>query len=261
MRRHPARTATRRRDSGAQAKAARRPVARSQAARSTAGIDGAALLARLLYRDGLMLIIDKPAGLAVHAGPSGGRNLEHAFDALRFGLPNPPALAHRLDRDTSGCLVLGRHRKALAKLGRLFSEGAIEKTYWAIVAGRPPAAEGRIDLSLRKITSKDGWRMVADAKGQRAVTDYRLLGAADGIAWLELKPRTGRTHQIRVHCAAIGCPVLGDRQYGQPAAGQPLHLHARSIAVPLYPRRVPVAATAPPPAHMIEALRRCGYAE
>src|SRR5690606_28239634 len=91
------------------------------------------LQARVLHRDGLILVIDKPAGLPVHAGPGGGANLEALFDALRFGLPTPPALAHRLDRDTSGCLVLGRHRKALAKLGRLFQAGAVEKVYWAVV--------------------------------------------------------------------------------------------------------------------------------
>src|SRR5262249_61159245 len=110
------------------------------------------LLGRILHRDGLMLIIDKPAGLPVHAGPGGGPNLEAGFDALRFGLPAPPALAHRLDRDTSGCLVLGRHRKALARLGRLFAGGQVEKTYWAVVEGVPPAAEGRIALALRKLS-------------------------------------------------------------------------------------------------------------
>src|SRR3954469_24302541 len=90
---------------------------------------------RMLYRDGLMLVVDKPAGIPVHAGPGGGPNLEQHLDALRFGLPRVPSLAHRLDRDTSGCLVLGRHRKALAKLGRLFMAGRVEKTYWAVVAG------------------------------------------------------------------------------------------------------------------------------
>ena len=95
------------------------------------------MLARLLYRDGLMLVIDKPAGFAVHRGPKGGESLEDYFDALRFGLPRAPALAHRLDRDTSGCLVLGRHRKALAELGRLFKHGRIGKTYWAVVEGGP----------------------------------------------------------------------------------------------------------------------------
>src|SRR5574338_622031 len=101
--------------------------------------------ARLLYRDGLILVLDKPAGLPVHAGPGGGPNLEQCFEALRFGLPANPALAHRLDRDTSGCLVLGRHRKALAKLGRLFQAGKVDKTYWAVVEGEPAEDSGRID--------------------------------------------------------------------------------------------------------------------
>jgi tRNA pseudouridine32 synthase/23S rRNA pseudouridine746 synthase/23S rRNA pseudouridine1911/1915/1917 synthase len=216
------------------------------------------LEARLLYRDGLVLILDKPAGIAVHAGPSGGPNLEAGFDALRFGLPKPPALAHRLDRDTSGCLVLGRHRKALAKLGRLFAGAAVEKIYWAVVEGAPAADHGTVDLALRKITSKAGWRMIAGTDGLAAITDYRVLGRAPGLAWLELKPRTGRTHQIRVHCAALGCPVLGDPLYGR-GAGQALHLHARAVTVPLYANRPAITATAPVPAHMLAALTRCGF--
>src|ERR1700756_1645690 len=101
--------------------------------------------ALLLYRDGLMLALNKPAGIAVHRGPKGGASLEDDFDALRFGLPRKPALAHRLDRETSGCLVLGRHRRALAQLGRLFKSGAVEKTYWAMVEGGPDADEGAIE--------------------------------------------------------------------------------------------------------------------
>jgi len=220
---------------------------------------GGGLIERILYRDALILIIDKPAGIAVHAGPSGGANLEQGFDALRFGLPHAPALAHRLDRDTSGCLVLGRHRKALAKLGRLFSTGAVEKTYWAVVDGAPPSDEGRIELSLRKLTSKAGWHMVADPAGVSAITDYRVLGRANGLTWLELKPRTGRTHQIRVHCASLGCPVRGDPVYGS-ANGQPLHLHARAISLKLYPARPPITARAPVPPQMLTALKACGFA-
>src|SRR5207302_10051350 len=112
------------------------------------------IVARLLYRDGLILVIDKPAGFAVHKGPKGtkgGENLEDYFGALRFGLPRAPALAHRLDRDTSGCLVLGRHRKALAALGKLFKTGAIGKTYWAVVEGGPEAEEGQIELPLARL--------------------------------------------------------------------------------------------------------------
>jgi tRNA pseudouridine32 synthase/23S rRNA pseudouridine746 synthase/23S rRNA pseudouridine1911/1915/1917 synthase len=222
----------------------------------------AELQSRLLYRDGLMLVIDKPAGLPVHAGPGGGPNLEQFLDALRFGLPKPPALAHRLDRDTSGCLVLGRHRKALARLGRLFAEGRVDKTYWAVVKGAPAEAQGTMDLPLRKeSTRRGGWRMVPDAAGQRAVTAWRVLAAKDGRAWLELSPRTGRTHQIRVHCAALGCPVLGDALYGGRRGSDPpaLHLHARRIVVPLYANKPPVAVEAPPPAHMLPALRALGH--
>ena len=227
------------------------------------GSTGAAALAdrsladRVLYRDGLMLVIDKPAGIAVHPGPGGGADLESGFDALRFGLPKPPALAHRLDRDTSGCLVLGRHSKALRRLGALFADGKIEKTYWAIVDGRPAQDRGRIETGLRKLSRSSGWRMVVDPAGQRAVTEWQVLGAADGRSWLELRPRTGRTHQIRVHCAALGCPVAGDPVYGQ--GGGPLLLHARAISVPLYPARPPIAVTAPPPPHILGALVRFGY--
>ena len=220
------------------------------------------LEARLLFRDGLMLILDKPAGLAVHAGPRGGDNLRDYLDALRFGLPQAPELAHRLDRDTSGCLVLGRHRKALAKLGRLFSEGNVRKTYWAVAVGAPPQDEGLIDLPLLKENRKTGWKMKVDAKGQASQTAYSVVGRGDGRCWLALEPKTGRTHQLRVHLAAIGCPILGDPVYGgaATAAGTfPLHLHAREIRVPLYPRRTPIKAVAQVPEHMKIALRGCGW--
>jgi RluA family pseudouridine synthase len=222
---------------------------------------------RILHRDGLILILDKPAGVPVHAGPGGGINLELYLEALRFGLPRAPTLAHRLDRDTSGCLVLGRHRKALARLGRLFAGGQVEKVYWAVVRGTPPEPEGRIELALKKRSEQRGWWMQPDPAGQAAVTDWRVLGRArdgGGLTWLECRPRTGRTHQVRVHCAELGCPILGDPIYG-PRGGAgpppPLHLHARAIAVPLYPNRAPVTAEAPPPAHMVEALRACGYGD
>ena len=220
------------------------------------------LVPRLLYRDALILVIDKPAGIAVHPGPKGGDSLEAHFDGLRFGLPRVPALAHRLDRDTSGCLVLGRHRKALQKLGSLFKAGRIDKTYWAVVEGVPDAESGTIDLALGRRDASRGWWMQVDPAGQEAVTDWRVLGRGDGRSWLELKPRTGRTHQIRVHCAALGWPLVGDGIYGDRAAAETttLHLLARRVGVPLYPSRAPVDAEAPVPGHMAAALAALGFA-
>jgi tRNA pseudouridine32 synthase/23S rRNA pseudouridine746 synthase len=220
------------------------------------------ILARVLYRDAMMLVLDKPPGLAVHAGPRGGPSLEDLFDALRYGLPRPPSLAHRLDRDTSGCLVLGRHRKALALLGELFSSGRVEKVYWAVVEGAPLQDHGTIDLALTKRSTRaKGWWMEPDPAGQRAITEYRVAGRAAGRAWVELRPKTGRTHQIRAHLEAIGCPVVGDPVYGADGAGSKLarlHLHSRSIAIPLYPKRSPIHVEASPPPHMHAMLRACG---
>jgi tRNA pseudouridine32 synthase / 23S rRNA pseudouridine746 synthase len=220
------------------------------------------LQTRLLYRDALMLIIDKPAGLAVHRGPKGGPSLEGLLDALRFGLPKRPELAHRLDRDTSGCLVLGRHHRALRRLGRLFAAGQVDKIYWAVVEGAPPEAEGRIDLPLGRRDKQRGWWMKVDPGGLPSITDYRVLGRRNDLTWLELRPSTGRTHQLRVHLAALGCPVLGDAIYGSARRADPerppLHLHARAIALPLYADRAPIAAVAPPPGHMSKALTACG---
>ena len=224
-------------------------------------MDPSELEARLLFRDGMMLILDKPPGLAVHAGPRGGASLRDDLDGLRFGLPQAPELAHRLDRDTSGCLVLGRHRKALARLGKLFAEGQIRKIYWAIVVGKPPQASGLIDLPLLKENRKSGWRMKIDAKGQASQTEYSTIGSSGAATWLSLAPKTGRTHQLRVHLAAIGCPILGDPVYGgdaTKAAEFALHLHAREIRVPLYPRRAPIKAVAEVPPHM-QAQMRIGW--
>jgi tRNA pseudouridine32 synthase / 23S rRNA pseudouridine746 synthase len=221
------------------------------------------LLDRLLYRDGLMLVINKPAGLPVHSGPGGGDNLENYFDALRFGLPRPPALAHRLDRDTSGCLVLGRHPKALRKLGKLFSEHRIEKIYWAICKGVPEKLSGAINAPLKKQARSKGWRIdIAnenDEGGQAAKTTYRVLSNHDGLSFIEAKPKTGRTHQIRVHLDSIGASILGDPQYGNLTSEErdlPMMLHARRIIIPISKNKDPVAVEAGPPEGMAEMLSK-----
>jgi tRNA pseudouridine32 synthase / 23S rRNA pseudouridine746 synthase len=219
------------------------------------------MVARLLYRDGLMLVIDKPAGMAVHRGPKGGESLEDHFDALRFGLPRAPALAHRLDRDTSGCLVLGRHRKALAALGKMFKTGKIGKTYWAVVEGGPDAGEGTVDIPLGKRDQTRGWWMKPDAEGQPAVTTWKVMGRGTGLTWLAMEPVTGRTHQLRVHAAEMGWPIVGDNIYGKaPRSGGPiLHLHSREVVVPISKNKPPVAVVAPVPEHMRERLTACGW--
>jgi tRNA pseudouridine32 synthase/23S rRNA pseudouridine746 synthase len=219
------------------------------------------MLGRVLHRDGLMLVIDKPPGLPVHRGPKGGGSLEDWFDHLRYGLPRPPALAHRLDKDTSGCLVLGRHRKALAHLGLLFKHGKVGKTYWAVVEGGPEKEDGVIDLPLGRLDESRGWWMKPDPKGLPSVTTWKVLGRSGPMTWLALTPMTGRTHQLRVHCAAMGWPILGDNIYGAaPRFGRPvMHLHAREITVPLSKNKPPVRVVAPVPEHMRERLAVCGW--
>ncbi|HKS86607.1 MAG TPA: RNA pseudouridine synthase [Pseudolabrys sp.] len=219
------------------------------------------MLARLLYRDGLMLVVDKPAGLPVHRGPKGVAALEDYFDALRFGLPRRPALAHRLDRDTTGCLVLGRHRKALALLGKLFKQGKIGKCYWAVVGGEPGANEGRINIPLARRDDSRGWWMKADQHGLPSTSTWKVLGRGAGMAWLALEPLTGRTHQLRVHCAEMGWPIIGDTIYGNaPRADAPsLHLHARTVTVPIFKNKPAVTVSAPVPDHMRDLLSKCGW--
>ena len=221
------------------------------------------MLARLLYRDGLMLVVDKPAGLPVHRGPKGGDALEDYFDALRFGLPRSPALAHRLDRDTTGCLVLGRHRKALALLGKLFKQGKVSKCYWAVVEGGPEAEEGRIDIALSKRDDSRGWWMKADTQGLPCASTWKVMGRGPSLTWVALEPLTGRTHQLRVHCAEMGWPIVGDNIYGKaPRAGGPaLHLHSREVTVPIFKNKPPVQIIAPVPEAMRERLVACGWSE
>jgi tRNA pseudouridine32 synthase / 23S rRNA pseudouridine746 synthase len=208
----------------------------------------------LLFQDARLVVLDKPAGLPVHPGPRGGPSVEDVFPTLSRR-KDGPWLAHRLDADTAGCLVVALRRAALLAAQAAFAAGTVEKTYWAVVRGGPADAAGHIDAPLLKRSTKEGWRMVVDPAGQPAASDFSVRGRGDGMAWLEIRPRTGRTHQVRAHCAALGCPVLGDPVYGT-ADGAKLHLLARAIKIPLDP---PVAATAPVPPHMRAALAACGW--
>ncbi|MGE4281183.1 MAG: RluA family pseudouridine synthase [Magnetospirillum sp.] len=217
--------------------------------------------ARVLYKDQDVIVLDKPAGLAVHAGPNSPDHLELYLDALKYGWSQAPRLAHRLDRDTSGCLLLGRHDKSIKRLGKMFMQGRIEKAYWTVVQGGPAADQGVVEAPILKITGKGGWRIVIDPAGQPAITQWRVLGRGDGLAWIECVPKTGRTHQIRVHMKHLGCPVRGDGYYGpDPIPGQMLHLQSHMIGVPpLSSGKDWIRAAAPPPPHMMAALSECGW--
>lgn len=199
------------------------------------------------------VVLNKPAGLPVHPGPQGGPSVEDCFPTLSRR-KDGPWLVHRLDADTAGCLVVALRKVPLLAAQAAFAAGTVRKVYWAVVEGAPEADAGTIDAPVSKVTSRDGWRMMVNPSGQRAVTSWRVLGRADGRAWLELSPQTGRTHQIRVHCAHAGWPLVGDPIYGQGEAG--LHLLARSIVVPVEP--LLKAFAAPPPA-MQPALSLCGW--
>jgi hypothetical protein len=196
------------------------------------GIGPDEMLARVLFRDGLMLIIDKPAGLSVHRGPKGGPSLEDYLDGLRYGLPRRPELAHRLDKDTSGCLVLGRHRKALAHLGLLFKHRKIDKTYWAVVEGGPAEDEGVIDLPLGRLDDRIGWWMKPDPKGLPSVTKWKVMGrsafsspafAPLRRATLPLQGRVSVPHSpgspsSRSPAAPISCACTVRRKAGRSSA-------------------------------------------
>jgi 23S rRNA pseudouridine955/2504/2580 synthase len=230
--------------------AASRPAPPSQA-------EASALRQAVLYRDDDMIILDKPAGLAVQGGTGMTTHLDGMLDVLAAG-GERPRLVHRLDKDTSGVLVLARTAANAAALGQAFRGREVRKLYWALVVGVPPAAEGEIRAPLAKEDRAGSERVGVDAAaGVPAVTRYRVLERIGRrAAWLELEPETGRTHQLRVHCQVLGTPILGDGKYGGRAAflseagiGRRLHLHARAIAVAL-PAKPLIAIAAPLPAHM-----------
>ena len=207
---------------------------------------------RILHIDAHLLVLDKPAGLAVHPGPRTPHSLEDHLGELRQGFLRAPTLAHRLDRDTSGCLLLARHPKAHKRLTQLFEAGRVGKTYWAVVDGAPGGNSGIVDAPLFKVSSAEaGWRIIVDPRGKAAVTRWEMLARGER-SLVAFYPQTGRTHQVRVHAAALGCPIVGDPVYGagQGGAGQnPMLLHARALNVPYSEGGEPVVVEAPLPPH------------
>jgi len=203
----------------------------------------------ILFEDGEALIIDKPAGLPLDRPRVGGMSLEDHLDSLKLGFQRPPAPVHRLDRDTSGCLLLARNPKALKRFSRAFEDRLAEKVYLGVVAGAVTGEEGTIELALSKVsTARDGWRMIPARKGKPAVTHWRKLDERNGLTLVEFRPETGRTHQIRVHATSgLGAALLGDPVYGKAVAGTRTMLHARALTLPRE-GKPPIAAQAPLPA-------------
>ncbi len=227
----------------------------------------AELQARILYRDADMLILNKPAGLSVQGGSGQVRHIDGVLDSLRFDATERPRLVHRLDKDTSGVLILARNAKAAAELTKRFASREIEKEYHALVLGMPKPTFGSIRLPLAKQSGGYETMMVAE-KGMVALpstTDYRVAESLAGsLSWMELKPVTGRTHQLRVHMAAIGHPIIGDGKYGGKDAyvsgmdlPKQLHLHAYRIRIPNWKRKN-IEVTAPLPEHMRESRKLLG---
>jgi 23S rRNA pseudouridine955/2504/2580 synthase len=229
--------------------------------------DEAELRRLVIYQDPQIIVLNKPHGLPVQGGPGITRHLDGMLDALRDG-GDRPRLVHRLDRDTSGALLLARTPGVAGKLAALFRGRDVKKTYWAVTVGRPTPAEGVIDASLVRIGAGPGARTALaerdDPEAARAVTEYLTVdAAAKKLAWLELSPLTGRTHQLRVHCAELGTPILGDDKYGGEATrpeGFPamLHLHARTLSFP-HPAGGTVTVSADLPPHMRETFRMLGF--
>jgi len=203
---------------------------------------------RTLFIDAEAMVIDKPAGLPVDTPRRGGDSVEKRLGELRFGFRSSPTPMHRLDQDTSGCLLLARNARARAALQQAFEARLVEKYYLAVIASEVAGSEGTIDLPLGKRSSAEaGWRMFAEADGKEAVTRWRRLSIRDGRSLLEFRPLTGRTHQIRVHAReAFGTGIVGDRVYGVP--GGEMLLHASRLVVPRGAKQT-IDVTAPLPPH------------
>ncbi|PLK27340.1 RluA family pseudouridine synthase [Novosphingobium sp. TH158] len=203
----------------------------------------------ILYEDGEALVIDKPAGLPLDRPRAGGRSLEDRLEELKLGFQRAPVPVHRLDQDTSGCLLLARNPKALKRFAAAFENRQVEKRYLGVVAGRIEGEEGTIALSLSKISSAEkGWRMIPAKKGKPAVTHWRKLAERGGLTLVEFRPETGRTHQIRVHAlAGLGASLLGDPVYGSGKGAPRTMLHAAGLVVHRE-GKTPIEAVAPLPA-------------
>jgi 23S rRNA pseudouridine955/2504/2580 synthase len=225
------------------------------------------LEAMILYRDDAVIVLNKPAGLPSQGGKGITVHLDGMLDALRFDGAERPKLVHRLDRDTSGVLLLARGVRPASALAAAFRGRDVEKSYWALLWGVPPLLAGRIDLPLTRSDS-DGAARVSpadrrDKTASRAVTDYRILDhAGKTFAFAELNPVTGRMHQLRVHCLALGTPILGDAAYGAAYAdgfAPQLHLHARRLKFP-HPDGGTLTVEAPLPRHMQDSFAALGFA-
>ena len=207
---------------------------------------------RIIFLDGEAMVIDKPAGLPVDEPRDRSPSVEAMLDELTMGFQRLPVLMHRLDRDTSGCLLLARNPGAVKRFAQAFEAGAVKKRYLAVLERVPDATEGLIDLALSKVSTREtGWRMVGDPKGKAARTAWRVLAEKDGRAFVEFRPETGRTHQLRVHAAeALGAPIVGDPVYG--SGGAMMMLHAASLILPR-PGKPDIVGEAPLPERFVEA--------
>jgi tRNA pseudouridine32 synthase / 23S rRNA pseudouridine746 synthase len=207
---------------------------------------------RIIFLDGEAIVLDKPAGLAVDAPRDRSPSVEAQLGDLTMGFKRLPVAVHRIDRDTSGCLLLARNPGAVKRFAQAFEAGAVEKRYLAVLVGVPEQGEGLIDLPLAKVSTHEaGWRMRGDPSGKKAITHWRVLKAHHGRALVELRPETGRTHQLRVHAAeGLGLPIVGDRVYGR--AGDFMLLHAAGLRLERQ-GKPPVAAEAAVPQHFIDA--------